>query len=752
MYFTSVARGIIFSICFLLFSPVLADQACKACHQTQVQRWQQSHHFRAMNEATPEFVLGDFSGTAIHDRTMTFSLVTENNQYWLVSQDKHGNKSKEKIHYTFGVHPLQQYLTEVEPGKFQFIPLAWDGRKKSEGGQRWFVLHDQQPTQEFHHSQMGQNWNHMCADCHSTGFKKNFSADTQQFNSEFQEINVSCQACHGDARQHLVWAQGTKNMPDKGFSHSLAPGVLPAEDKADSLIESVADAQPSKQIEVCATCHARRQQLQDRQGTRGFWDTYSVALLTSPLYHVDGQILEEVYVWGSFLQSKMYAAGVTCSNCHDPHSGELKFKGNQTCNQCHAASKFDTPQHHGHPLAGPGSQCVDCHMPATTYMAVDPRRDHSLRIPRPDLTLETEAPNVCTTCHQDKSAQWAVTAIKRWHPNSKHIGQPHFSQAFHAADQGLPKASEMLSRIAQDSQYNDIIRASALARMESFADQNALIAIQRAVREKEPLKRLGAISAARAYPMPLRYELLAPLLIDSRLTIRVGAARAVAAMLSPAHRANLSDTQMQILQQAVDEYRQTEQYHAERGYSHTNLGNLALDLHQYQQAEHHYRKALEVEPIYLPAYINLADLLRRQGSEKPARSVLMRAQSIAPDDPDINYALAMSWIRDNNRVQAGEHLRRSAQFGNAGHKFTYGLLLKEQGETDAALIQLERAHALKPNQFDINYVLAQLYIEKKAYPQAMAYARNLAKLAPDDPQMRKLIEQLQLLEYINQGQ
>ncbi|QCZ94919.1 tetratricopeptide repeat protein [Salinimonas iocasae] len=733
----------------------VAEPQCQSCHEKQVNDWRQSHHYFAMNEASAESVAGDFSNKEMPYQSGTLTLIKNDEGYWLVTKDNKGQASREKIRYTFGYYPLQQYMVADGRGGYQFIPLAWDSRAKDEGGQRWFVLHpDQQAHDEFHPSQMGQNWNHMCADCHSTDFEKNYAAKTNQFASSFSRINVSCAACHGDATSHLAWANGDSesNSKNKGFEKSLSKSVSGFEQASNGKLKPVSERQPSAQVAVCATCHSRRTQLQDRDPAASFYDTYSPALITEPLYFNDGQVRDETYVWGSFLQSKMFKAGVTCTNCHNPHSGQLVRSGNQTCTQCHATNVFDDVSHHGHTNTGPQTQCVNCHMPETTFMQVDSRRDHSFRVPRPDLTEQTGAPNACNSCHDDKSAQWATKAILSWHPDSSIIGSAHYAQTFHTSERRLPDASQLLSRIAQDNQYNDIVRASALARLAPFADNNAVVAISRAVRDDEPLKRLGAITGARGFALTDQLRLLGPLLSDSRLAIRSAAGRALAGVLTPEFKDSITAAQRKTLTSAVQDYRNTQTYQAERGSAHTNLGNLALVLNDQQQAEKHYRDAIQVEPIYMPAYINLAELLRRSQSEAKSRDVLNQALKISPNAPDIHYALAMSWIREKQRNKAREHLKIATESGAVRYLYTYGLLLNEMGEKSAATVALEKAFETDDANPELTYLLVQINLQQKHHAKALKYAKHLSALLPGNPQIKALVEKLELQRYLNNGQ
>jgi predicted CXXCH cytochrome family protein len=156
----------------------------------------------------------------------------------------------------------------------------------------------------------------------------------------------------------------------------------------------------------------------------GQWlsDTHVVSELSRGLYHADGQMQDEVYNYGSFKQSKMFAAGVTCSDCHDPHSAKLKASGDGVCLRCHSSDKYATAAHNHHHATKASIGCVSCHMPTRTYMVIDPRHDHTLRIPRPDLSVKLGTPNACNDCHTDRPAEWAASAIESWYGP---IGRAH---------------------------------------------------------------------------------------------------------------------------------------------------------------------------------------------------------------------------------------------------------------------------------------------------------------------------------------
>jgi predicted CXXCH cytochrome family protein len=332
-----------------------------------------------MQEAREDTVLGDFKNANFELRGKRWRFFRSKDGRFVVSAEgPDGALHDYDVDYTFGVEPLQQYLVSFPGGRQQALPVAWDSNKR-----RWFYLFpgkDIPPSDWLHWTRQGQNWNAMCADCHSTNVTKGYDPETDTFQTRWSELSVGCEACHGPGSLHADWARLSASKRDKAKDHGL--------------VTHTANAPNHAQVELCATCHSRRAQFAD-QGRPGapLLDRYLPVLLSPGLFHADGQILDEDFEFQSFTQSKMFAKGVKCTNCHDAHSGEVYAQGNALCTRCHAASSYDGPAHHFHQVlvAGkpnPGALCVSCHMPGKDYMVLDFRRDHSLRIPRPDLRLD----------------------------------------------------------------------------------------------------------------------------------------------------------------------------------------------------------------------------------------------------------------------------------------------------------------------------------------------------------------------------
>ena len=450
------------------------------CHEKQYAEWTDSHHDLAMDVATEETVLGDFNNSTFINYGLTTSFYKKDSKFFVSTDGPDGKLHDYEISYVFGVEPLQQYMIKFSDGRIQVLDIAWDTRSKEEGGQRWFHLHPDEeitPKHIFHWTRRFLNWNYMCAECHTTNLQKNFDLETNTFKTTWSEIDVGCQACHGPGSNHIEWA---RILQDTGENDNRYDNM--------GLEVNLKGADSQIQVEACARCHARRNGLsRDYQYGKPFMDYYVPQVLIDPLYYPDGQILDEVYVYGSFIQSRKYHRGVRCTDCHNPHTAELREHGNDLCNGCHGLTpskqfttitpkNYDTPEHHFHKPDSPGAFCVECHMPETRYMIVDPRRDHSFRIPRPDLTIKLGIPNACNRCHEDKTPRWAMDKVNEWYPLTKDIREEeiHFAEIFAAGQAGKPEAGPLLIKLAEDVSQPAIIRATALHILQRYKNAQTL--------------------------------------------------------------------------------------------------------------------------------------------------------------------------------------------------------------------------------------------------------------------------------------
>jgi predicted CXXCH cytochrome family protein len=712
--------------------------ACAECHAGESTAWQGSQHDLAMQEANAQSVLGNFDDTEYTYAGLTSRFFRRDDGFYARTEGPDGKPADYRIEYTFGVSPLQQYLVEFPDGRLQALPTAWDTRPAEQGGQHWFHLYpDEQITHddELHWTRASQNWNFMCADCHSTGVQKNYDPVTDRFRTHWAELDVACEACHGPASRHLAWAEA--KQAGKPWNEDQNMGLTVRLDERRDVAWNVNPAtgnavrskprQSEREVEVCAQCHARRGQIAEGYVPgKPFLDYYRPALLDPPLYYPDGQQRGEVYKWGSFLQSKMYAKGVTCSDCHDPHSGKLRAQGNAVCTGCHLPGKYDTEEHHHHPPGSTGgTACVACHMPTTTYMVNDPRHDHSLRVPRPDQSVELGTPNPCTGCHTERDATWASTQVKTWYGHAPQ-GYQHYAEAFSAAATGKRDAGVQLRAVATDSMQPPIARATALADLGPAENRATLEVLAAGLRDPEPLLRFGSLQSLARAPLEVRAPLAVPLLSDP---VRIVRNEAVG-VLAPVPADRLDAAQRTAFERASAEYVETQRYNADRVESRVNLGTFYANRGDAIRAEDEFRAAIALDPYYVPAYVNLADLYRALGRNEEGERSLRAGLDKVPGDASLHHALGLALVRLQRLDEAVGELKRAMELepDDARFAYVYAVALHSTGAAEEAIASLETALAAHPDDRDILQALASFHAERGDVDTARNYTQRLQGL------------------------
>ena len=697
-----------------------------------------------MQIADADTVLGDFDDVSFDYFGTTTQFFTRDDGFYVKTADASGEDREFRIAYTFGVEPLQQYLIAFPGGRLQTLAYSWDTRSESDGGQRWFHTYPDEyiaPDDELHWTGRAQNWNYMCAECHSTNLEMNYDAASDFFTTTYSEISVGCEGCHGPGSKHIELANAAEDGPVHGFDVDL-------DDRGDAvwimnpetgIAELGGDHKTQQQPEACGRCHSRRGIIAtEYEYGEPLAHTHLPATLDENLYFADGQILDEVYVYGSFLQSKMYAAGVTCSDCHNPHSAELVTGAdpNNVCAQCHLPTKFAVAEHAAHAPEQAG--CVDCHMTSRTYMVVDDRRDHSFRIPRPDLTETVGSPNACSGCHADRDAAWATAAVDEWRGPDAPPRGPHFATAIDASRHGFANAD--LLEVISNPEYPGIARATAISQLTQPFGSRDFGALEAELGSPDALIKIAALRQIRSLPPELRLRMPgARLLNDSIRGVRIEAALTYAGMsdLLPIEEARAWPN-------AEAELRDTFMSLANRPESLAVLAAFELDQQNVAEAVSLYEQALRMEPRSVTVRANLADVLRRLGEEGRAEDILREGLALDTANATLHHALGLSLVRSGESEAALVELRQAADFepDNARYVYVLGVALNSLGRQPEAVRVLRDARDRFDEDFDIAMVLATVLRDSGDKDGALEIAYGLARRHPEDQNVLGLLRSL----------
>lgn len=714
-------------------------KACIECHQKEYRLWKGSDHDKAMSVASDSTVLGNFANAEFTFNGITSKFYKRGGKFLVFTEGVGGKMTELEVTHTFGVRPLQQYLIPFENGKYQCLPIAWNTVEK-----KWFHMaamvykpEDLKPDNWLYWTNQAQNWNSMCAECHSTKLEKNFDLTSKSYNTTWIDINVNCEACHGPGSAHIEWAR-------------LPEGARPQDNNTGLLVRT--SKIPSRQyVESCSPCHARRSSLGNLDHKHNDFLSYAIPQLpTRPMYHIDGQFMEEDYEYGSFTQSKMYMKDVRCGDCHDPHSLKRKFEGNALCTQCHRADEYDTYNHHQHKAKGEpgtsfvnnegkrlgpgdGNLCRDCHMPGRYYMGIDRRYDHSMRIPRPDLSIQLGTPNACINCHDDKTNHWALEHVNRWYGESRKV---HYGTLLNDAAAEKAGADSGLLRIINSNLYPEIIRATAIQYLQPYPGEKARSAVRKAMNDPDPLLRHTAVEHFLPFDSAELFRVLVPLLGDPVKAVRMEAAN----RLCTFSKGTFNAIQFRLYLNAIEEYRLAQEHVADFPSGRYNLGNFYANTGNITLAEENYREALVIDNLFYPAKVNLALLYYRRGQTGQAEELFRNLVTSHPELTDGYYYLALLYGEQKRFPEAIEQLETatSRKVDNPRIWYNLGLLYQMTGQKDKCADALDKGLKIDPCNFDLLYALYTFHVNNKERDKAQTQIEKLRSCFPNEKQVKEM--------------
>lgn len=655
-------------------SEYVGKESCIECHKAEYNDWKGSDHDLAMDYANDSTVLGDFNNAVLKRNNQTHKAYKKNNLFYVFTDGEEGKMQEYEVKYVFGHFPLQNYLVEFPGGRLQTLALTWNSKDKS-----WFYMADSvyktmsvTHNNWLHWTNQAQNWNSMCADCHSTNLKKGYNHKTDSYHTTWTEIDVSCEACHGPASEHLRWA----NLAEYARTDFKNYGLPIQTSNIDN----------KQYVDNCVRCHSRRANFSDFDAkSNNIYNYIQPSLPAEPNWHIDGQIKEEDYVYGSFTQSKMFMNDVACNDCHNVHSGNLVLEGNALCLQCHKAADYDTKAHSFHKNygemgealisdagvkfeVGSGTECINCHMHGQNFMGVDYRRDHSFRIPRPDLSDKLGTPNACNQCHKDKTNKWAQEYIVKWFGESRHS---QYGDAFFNARNATKNADLALHRIINDDLYSAPIQSTALSMLidNNIANDNL---VKNSLSSLEPSIRISATQKINLNSKE-NLDLLFILLNDNLKAIRLAAFQRVididTNMLSSKQRIAYNNVKQEQFKMLI--------YNSDFPIGKYNLANYYQSQKEYIKSEKMYLAAIKQDAELSVVRMNLAHLYSIVG--QPVNAELQLEQ----------------YVKENPNDGAG--------------LYNYGLILSENKKYKQSLNALLKASELSPENNRIDYNVAMLY-------------------------------------------
>ncbi|MDG6098427.1 tetratricopeptide repeat protein [Alteromonas sp. ZYF713] len=707
-------------------------KTCATCHSDETNAWRQSDHYRSMLPATADTVLGSFENTEFTAGNRTTRFFKNQNDYYIETPNDDGESQIFEVKYTFGFNPLQQYLLKTERGRLQAFDIAWDNRSEAEGGQRWYQLQDNtvtDPEHPFFWTGYYQNWNSRCASCHSTNLEKHYDPAMQQFSTTYSDVNVACESCHGPGSDHIDLVKSRQVSAETHGLKELGKQIAFHFTPGDPIARPTEPADSELVLDTCGGCHSRRGEISEPTVDLDYHDLYQLEFLRDQLYFSDGQIRDEVFVLGSFLQSKMARAGVTCSHCHDPHTNKLRLPEAQICSTCHLPSVFASESHTNNHA---DANCLDCHMPQRTYMQIDERRDH--RFHRPS-TLHPNSASVCQSCHVGETQAWFDKALKAW---PKRNGASYdLSGQWAKLNRGLTEqpASMLPEAVAfvSESALPSLQRIALLEKVAVAAPDEAVEGVLSMVKDDDPMARRGAAQIALSLPPAPQRTILLSLIDDPVTAVRAEVANSILALPVEA----FTGAKVEAL---LSEYQQILSNSLDHPGPNLGIAQLALRRGDADTAGKAYERAISIAPDLVSARLSYADFLRNTGNMAQARLQLEKALVIAPELAGVQFAFALQKIRDKQYEQALPYLQRAAVGDDAtGHfAFVYAVALWQTGQRDSALTTLVDANERWPRYYDILVTGAKYSYQVRNVRQFQLFLNELSEYYPKDQATQQL--------------
>ena len=699
----------------------VGDQSCKSCHAKEYNDWLQSHHFMAMQPANDSTVEGNFNNATFSADGVSSRFFKKKGKFFINTQGNDGRNHDYEVKFTFGFTPLQQYLVEFPGGRMQVPRVSWDTKQK-----KWFHQYAGQkiPSHDWlHWTGNAQNWNTMCASCHSTNLQKNYDIDADAYNTTYSVVNVSCESCHGPGKMHIDFVNSTDYKNGK-----RTPGAYAQLDSGAGQLA---------QINTCMPCHARKADISASPSPSDeIMDNYIPEVPTTEHYFADGQVNDEDYIYTSFLQSKMFRLGVKCSNCHNPHSGQTLFTANQLCLQCHAKS-YDSPSHTFHAVGITASECKSCHMPNKIYMGNNTRYDHIFRDHRPDLSVKYGTPNACTSCHNGKTNQWAANAIVKWYgPVRKY----HFAEDLIPGSKLDKNSEKHLVKLLGDTSIPDIIKATAADYLGSIPTQNSLQALMKCLTDNNAQTRYRALRSLANFPAGSWRADVGPLLSDKARAVRIAAADLYITLP-----ANEIPEQFAIAFSAArSELQSYTMYQADFAAGNLMIADYYLHQQDYYNAEKFYLRGLKKDSMMNYARLNLSTVYNLEGKNEQALEALQAAAKIDPKNDRTYYNMALLYNEMNNKPGAEKSFAKAVKLKTRNPRvyFNYGLLLNENKKFKEAETVLQKGIAIDPYNPDLYYALTFVYLQSNDIVKARQAGIKLKQLEPNNPDYWQLFKNL----------
>ena len=720
-------------------SGYLGSSECRSCHEKFYQLWASSYHGLAMQPYTESFAKANLKPQLeeIVIGNARYRAVTDEGSGFVI-ESKSGKQKKYPILHVLGGKNVYYFLTELDKGHLQTLPVAYDVRK-----QQWFdtaasgVRHFPDRTdQPVHWTDRAYTFNTSCYSCHVSQLVKNYDADTDSYNTQWKEPGINCETCHGPAEEHV-----------KVCLEAAANGEEPKEMKLNTITQSRGFT--AHQVDsACSTCHAKGGAITNEFiPGESFFQHFDLVTLEHPDFYPDGRDLGENYTYTTWQASPCANSGkLDCVYCHTS-SGRFRFKNDpdKSCIECHSekAKEFQAHTHH----KKSDVHCVQCHMPMTDFARMR-RSDHSMRPPMPSATIQFQSPNACNICHEDKTPQWADDTVRQWHKKDYQKATLDMASLIDQARKGnWTNLEEMLAYVQQKDR--EPLFANSLVRLlRNHHDERIGKALVKILADDpSPLIRSSAADGLGPYLDETTIAALAKATQDPFRLVRVRAVPALAAVPEQRIPADLQ----KIVQKASIEYAESMNSRPDDAMSHYNLGNYYMAKDQWKKAIQSYETSIKLQKDLILPYVNASLVYNRLGENESAAARLKQAVAIDPNNVAAHLNLGLLYGEMRRYTDAERAFRKTLELDpkSAVAAYNLGVLLAEK-KVDQAIQWCRKAYELEPLNSKYAYTLAYYYTRQDRFKEAIEILQPLVDSQTGDPSIYIMLADVYI--QLNQNQ
>jgi tetratricopeptide (TPR) repeat protein len=638
----------------------------------------------------------------------------------LVRERGAGGEKKYRIEHVLGGKNVYYFLTPLEKGRLQTLPVAYDVQKKE-----WFdtaasgIRHfpGGQTGEQVDWKDSAYTFNTSCHGCHVSQLSSNYDLETDTYTTTWAEPGINCEACHGPSAEHnRVFREAPEGQKPQ-----------------DVKIISWKSFTPEQKNAACSICHAKMSPITATfaPGDR-FFDHFDMATVEDPDFYPDGRDLGENYTYTSWMMSPCAKAGkLHCVTCHTS-SGRYRFKAeekaNDACMPCHENHVKNAPAHTHHQEGSTGNKCISCHMPMTSFARMN-RTDHSMLPPAPAATMAFQSPNACNLCHADKDAAWADKYVREW--RARDYQAPLLKRAS-LVDAGRRRDWKQLPAMLDyiGGKDRDEIFATSLIRMvASSGDARIAPVLIEAIKDTSPLVRAAAADGLQHVPTREAVQALADATGDELRLVLVRAASSLAVYPD----FPLDEADRSRVEAANKEHLASLTARPDQWSSHYNLGNYHLNRGDLEPAISSYETALKLEPRAVLAMVNESMAHAQTGDNQKADELLQKALKVAPSNPAANFNMGLLKAERNDPKGAEQYLQEALKADPQMAQAAYNLCIiasRDKDRIDEAVAWCRQAADLRPREPKYAYTLAFYLNQKGDRDEAARTLRAIVETYP----------------------